>query len=142
MPAWQTLTIADLLNAGHKDLVEKASRSAVALGQPDPVPALITATVNELRTQIGFRNADQVDSDPTKLAPNLCPLAVLKIIRALKKRLGLKLDDAERTYQKRLEQIKDGQWPVDLPLSPAPATNQEGPPTGYFGGAIKLTGTD
>ncbi len=146
MPAWQTLTTADLLNAGHKDIVEAASRRATALGQPDPVPALITAVVNEVRSCIGFRNANQVDSTAGTIAPNLANLCVLKIVRSLKKRLQIKLTDDEgideKTYQTRLNQLKEGEWPVDAPVTPVAPTTQDGPPTGYFGSAHKLWGTD
>lgn len=117
--SWETITVRDLEDARHADLVAAVRRKALGQNQADPLPALIQDTIDELRGCIGFKRATLLDSDTTKLAPNLKPLAIDKIARRMGKRLERTLTETERDeekiYQKRLEQIKDGEWPVDAP---------------------------
>jgi len=118
--AWITLTTRDLQEARHADLVEAVRRTALGLGQPDPLPGIIQGVIDELRGCIGFSGAYRVDSDPAKIAPNLADLAVQKIARVMQPRIGRDLSDddrsAEATYQKRLEALNQGKWPVDTPV--------------------------
>lgn len=141
MPAWITIAVADIEAARHADLVEAVRRKALALGQTDPLPELIAATVMEIRGCIGFRSASTLDADTTTLAPNLVPLAVQKIARVMKGRIGKALDegerDDERTYQKRLDQLKDGEWPVDAPANPVASNAQA--PAGAAGAVVSTS---
>ncbi|MCX6953107.1 MAG: hypothetical protein NTV51_13215, partial [Verrucomicrobia bacterium] len=80
-----------------------------------------------------------LDADPATIPTGLKDLAVEKIFRGLKLRLLLPLTDdekdAEKLYQKRLEQLTRGEWPVDLPTTPL-AT-----PTVQAGSGVALAGT-
>ncbi len=134
---WINLTATDLLATGHKDLVEAASRKATALGQPDPIPALIQNTIAEINSQIGFRSPGMVDADPTRLAPNLKSAALKKIGRELKGRLQLKLNidevSDEKSYQKLLLELREGKAPVDATDNPVAGLAQ---PAGGTGAAL------
>lgn len=128
MSAWEPIIIRDLEDARHAELVEAVRRKALAIGQPDPLPKLIQDTIDEIRGCIGFKSPTKLDADETKLARNLKPLTIGKIAREMVLRLGRTWSDtddkAESTYQKRLEQLRDGDWPVDAPDTAIAATAQ------------------
>lgn len=123
MPAWSTLTVRDLEAARHAELVDAVRRKATSVGQPDPVPVAIAKIVEEIRGCVAFSGKYQVDADPATIAPNLVDLAVQKIARVLMPRVGRSLSederDDEKTYQKRLVDLRDGNWPVSSPDTPA-----------------------
>ncbi len=121
--AWQTLTIADLQAARHAELVDAVQRKAKAIGQADPIPVAIAKVVAEVRGVIAFSGRYSVDATTTTIAPNLADLCVQKISRSLMPRIGRALTEdekaEEKVYQKRLEDLRDGSWPVDEPTTPA-----------------------
>lgn len=128
MPAWTTITIADLQAARHAELVAAVLRKAKAIGQADPIAATITKIVGEVRGCIGFKSPTLLDADTATIAPNLVDLCVQKIARVLMARIGRALNDDEKadekTYQRRLDQLKDGEWPVDAPENSTAPTAQ------------------
>ena len=128
MSAWITLTVRDLEAARHAELVDAVRRKATSVGQPDPVPVAIAKIVEEIRGCIGFKSPALLDADTATIAPNLVELCVQKVARTLMPRVGRSLTEDERadekTYQRRLEQLKDGEWPVDLPENSTAATAQ------------------
>lgn len=119
--SWITLTAADLEDARVAELVTAAREQDLAVGQTDPVPRRIQTIVDELRRAIRFGGAP-LDIDAAKIPAGLKELAVEKIVRALKGRLLLPLTDdekeAEKLYQRRLEQLSRGEWPVDVTDTP------------------------
>jgi len=134
--AWISLTARDLEESRHASLVEAVRRQARGRGQPDPLPDLITRTIDEVRGAVGFSGAYELSSDETKMAPNLADLAIQKIARQMCGRIDRALSDAEnddeREYQARLKDLIAGKWPVD-----APTTAASGSPT-----AQRTTGTE
>jgi hypothetical protein len=130
MPAWITITNTDLMSGRYSRWVTSVQTKAAAASEADPTPTMIMDTVNELRGMIGFRSPQMIDSNPTTIAPNLKELAIERICRRCKMWLNVPLDLGEqadeKVYQKRLEDLRDGKWPVDLPLSPIAPTAQAG----------------
>lgn len=126
---WITLSASDLNDAKAATLISAVANNALASGQSNPVPNLIAAIVNELRGAIGFSGKYQVSETEATIPPNLKDMAVQKIIRDCKKRLEQQYTqddrDDESTYQKRLERIHQGEFPIDQPDDPmlsAPST--------------------
>ncbi len=137
---WSALTISDLNDARASELIESVRTESLALGQTDPVPRLIAAVVAELRQCIAFGGAT-ISSTENTIPSGLKSLALEKICRTAKRRLLLPLDAAEESaealYQKRLEQLTRGQWPVEPPDDPAP-TSSTIPPTGHYGSTTPI----
>lgn len=141
MPAWINITLADLNDARVGKLVEALRTKALADEQTDPMPRVITSVAHEVRDCIAFGGTTlsaTVDSIP----PGLKDLVVQKVVRALKARLLMALtteeQEAERLYQRRLEQLTRGDWPVDTPSDPI-ETPPLPPAAGYFGSAEKVS---
>lgn len=123
------MTAADLTDARAAQLVEAVRLKVREPGQRDPLAGLIDGVVGELRGCIGFKSPAKLSATAGTLPPNLIYLAKEKICRVMKARIAMALTDAERddekTYQTRLTQLRDGEWPVDLPSDPQDATAQE-----------------
>lgn len=140
MPNWITIILADLNDARVAELIAVVREEALAVGQGDPMPRRITTVTDELRNAIAY-GGKPLDANATTIPNGLKDLAVEKIFRGLKGRLLIALTDdevrAEALYQKRLEQLTRGEWPVDVP-----DTAQETPPVtpviGYFGSETPL----
>lgn len=124
--AWITLAVGDLNDAKAAPLISAVQNNALATGQTDPVPNLISSTIEELRAAIGFGGKYLISATVSTIPPNLKDMAVQKIIRVCKRRLEQQSTqddrDDEANYQKRLTQIMQGEYPVDNPLDPI-ATN-------------------
>lgn len=135
MSAWINIVLADLNDARIAELVEAFRAEELGSGQTDPMPRVIAMVAIELRDCIAF-GGRTLSATANSIPPGLKDLAVGKIIRTMKGRLLQPLTDDERTaealYQKRLENLRDGNWPVDDPADPEdepPLPQQEG----YFG---------
>ncbi|MBL9187921.1 MAG: hypothetical protein JNK23_10610 [Opitutaceae bacterium] len=122
MPAWLQITLADLNDARVAELIEALRQEELGAGQTDPMPRRIQTVVDEIRRCIGFCASTPLDADTAAIPAGLKDLAVEKIVRGLKGRLLLPLTDdekdAEKLYQKRLEQLTRCEWPVDAPATP------------------------
>ncbi len=122
MPAWITITAADLDEARVAELVAALRQEALGVGQPDPMPGIIQKIVDEVRSCIGFCHSTRLDVDPAKIPANLKELVVQKVIRVLKARLLQPQTDDEKaeeaTYQKRLMLLTQCAWPVDTTDTP------------------------
>lgn len=116
---WITLTLADLNDARVAELVAALRQEELGAGQTDPMPRRIQTVVDEIRRCIGFCPSTPLDANTAALPPGLKDLAVEKIVRGLKGRLLMPLTDdekeAEKLYQRRLEQLTRCEWPVDKP---------------------------
>ena len=122
MANWTTILIDDL-NAGRlSDLIAAAQTTTLGTNNTDPIPETIQKVVDELRGSIAFSGRYPLDADPAKIPVTLRDMAVQKIARLLKGRLTITLnkdeESDERTYQKRLEQLNQAQWPVPQPDTP------------------------
>jgi len=126
MPAWITLSLADLNDARVAELVEALRTEALGSGQTDPMARTIQMVIDEVRRCIAFCPRTPLDADTTAIPAGLKDMAVQKIVRTLKGRLLLPLSDdekeAEKLYQKRLEQLTRCEWPVDIPATPITTT--------------------
>ena len=120
--SWTTITLSDLNDARVAELIDALRKEELGAGQTDPMPRRIQVVVDEIRRCISFCANTPLDNDATKIPPGLKDLAVEKIVRGLKGRLLLPLTDdekdAEKLYQRRLEQLTRGEWPVDKPDTP------------------------
>jgi hypothetical protein len=126
---WITLTVTALNDAKAATLISAVQTTSLASGQGDPIPALISQIVEELRGAIGFSGKYGVSETEGTIPPNLKDMAVQKIVRICKRRLEQTLNqddrDDEASYQKRLDYIRRGEWPIDQPddpLATAPST--------------------
>ena len=136
MPAWITITLADLQDARVAELVTAFREEALGDDQADPMPRQIQTVTDEIRRCIAFCPSTPLDADPATVPAGLRALAVEKIIRTMKGRLLQAFTDdekdAERLYQKRLEQLTRCEWPVDKPDNPL------GTPITSAGGNIQV----
>lgn len=133
MPAWITITVADLNDARVAELVTALREEALGVGQTDPSPRIIQLVIDEVRRCIAFCSSTPLDADAATVPAGLKDLVVQKIIRTMKGRLTMALTDdekdAERLYQKRLEQLTRCEWPVDKPdtaIATAPVNSAGG----------------
>jgi hypothetical protein len=122
MPNWNAIIIADLNDARVAELITALREEALGVGQTDPTPRIIQIVVDEVRRCISFCANTPLDADTTAIPAGLKDMVVQKIFRTMKGRLLQPLSDdetaAERTYQKRLEQLTRCEWPVDKPDNP------------------------
>ena len=120
--SWITITLSDLNDARVAELIDALRKEELGAGQTDPMSRRIQTVVDEIRRCIGNCTSTPLDADTTKIPPGLKDLAVEKIVRGLKGRLLLSLTDdekdAEKLYQRRLEQLTRCEWPVDKPDTP------------------------
>lgn len=127
MPNWFTPTSADLNDHKVAQLVDALRQEALAAGQTDPMPRIITEITNAVRGAIAFSGQYQLDADATTIPNGLKEEAVKKIVRVMKGRLEMPLSKDEQRddeiYESRLKALVKGEWPVDAPdnvLSPVP----------------------
>lgn len=141
MATWITITLSDLNDARAAKLVEALRTKALAEGQTDPMPRIVTKVATEIRDSIAFGGV-AVSATAEALPLGLKDVAVQKIIRVLKSRLLMELTEDERSdetlYQKRLEQLNRGAWPVE-PTDDPIATPSIPPASGYFGSAAPVS---
>lgn len=133
--SWITITLLDLNDARVAELVEALRKEELGQGQTDPMPRRITTVADEIRRCIRFGNAP-LDADTATIPAGLKDLAVEKIVRGLKGRLLQPLTDdetrAEALYQKRMEMLTLGKWPVDA------TDNPEATPTVANTGGVEI----
>jgi len=119
---WITITTPALEDARVAEFITALREEALGQNQTDPSPRIIQDIVDEVRRCISFCPATALDARPDTIPVGLKPLVVEKIVRSLKARLMIALTEderaAERLYQKRLEQLTKGDWPVDKPDTP------------------------
>lgn len=122
MPAWITITAADLDEARVAELVAALRQEALGVGQSDPMPGIIQKIVDEVRSCISFCHSTRLDVDPAKIPANLKDMVVQKVIRVMKARLLQPQSDDEKaeeaTYQRRLVLLTKCEWPVDTTETP------------------------
>lgn len=130
---WLIITTDDLLDARAAPLVTALRTKVLADGQTDPAPRITQVVVDEIRRCIAFCASTPLDADTATIPPGLKEMAVQKIVRLMKGRLLQALTEdekeAERLYQRRLEQLTRCEWPVDQPAemqSPSPVAPKGG----------------
>lgn len=132
---WLPLTADDLADARAAKLIEALRTKALGLDQTDPLPRAAETVVAELRAAIGFSGRYTLDADAKTIPASLKELAVQRVVRVAKQRVLLALTDAEQKdealYQRRIEQLAAGQWPIEKPdtldVAPTAQTTSETP---------------
>ena len=127
---WITVTVADLMDDRAAPLITAAQTLCLTTGQADPVPGMIAELTEELRGMIGFSGKYQLSATANTIPPNLkhdlVHAAVRHCLRRINPAMYSEVDrQDERDYEKRLDLIRQGQYPVDLPDDPlgvAPST--------------------
>jgi hypothetical protein len=117
---WIQIIEGDLNDARSAPVILAAQTTVLAQGQADPLPALIDKVTQEIRGVVGFSGKYNMDGASLTTVPlNLKDMAVSKIVRLAKQRLNMPWQpadtDDEKTYQARLNSLRDGRWPVDIP---------------------------
>ncbi len=124
---WIQIVVADIQNSRSGPLVLGFQTTALAAGQTDPIPSIIVQVTEEILGVMGFSGKYTMDASygaisPNVIPPNLKDWAVEKICRRLKMRLNMALlaqeQEDERQYERRLNLLRQGQWPVDVTNNP------------------------
>lgn len=128
---WYSVALVDLQNAQAGPLVVAMQSTALASGQADPTPQVICDTADEVLGSIGFSGRYTMDASqgtfaagvPNLIPPNLKNFVVKRVIRTCKGRLNIPANpmdiEDERTYQKTLQLLRQGQYPVDATNNPS-----------------------
>jgi hypothetical protein len=125
---WIAVGLVDLQNAQAGPLVVAFQSTALAANQADPTPQIISDVTDEILGAVGFSGRYTMDASqgnvfPNLLPPNLKNMAVRKIVRILRGRLEMTLlpdqIEDERTYQRTLQLLRDGKYPVDATNNPS-----------------------
>ncbi len=122
MPNWTEITL-DLLNAANMTgIVEALREEATSRGMADPWPETCAQVTDELRACIGFSGKYQLDADTAAIPRGLLRFALGRIVREISRRVGRSLSadekDDDKLFEKRLDQIRVGQWPIEPPDNP------------------------
>lgn len=128
---WIAVTVGDLQNAQAGPLVVAFQSTALAVGQVDPTGQILTDVSAEVLGAVGFSGRYTMDASqgtfaagvPDLIPPNLKSLVVNKVVRIMRGRLemvatAMQIED-EKTYQRVLQQIRDGRYPVDATNNPS-----------------------
>lgn len=126
MPAWITLTLANLDTAKAAALVDALQTAALAAGQSDPLPEIIVNVTNRIRMEIAAGGRTILDEDTTRLPPSLKSLALRMVLREGQSRLNaagaLPLSEDERlewrSDERLLERIARGEITVEASDNP------------------------
>lgn len=124
---WITLTLAQLDTAKAAALVDALQTAALAAGQVDPMPEIITDVTTRIRMEVAAGGRTVLSADATKVPPSLKRLALRMVLREGQSRLNaagaLPLSEDERAEEKNdlrlLERIADGELTVETPDDPA-----------------------
>ena len=129
MSNWRPIVTGDLNAASVSGKVGIILAAAASRSLPDPSAAAIANVTLEIRSAIGFSGKYTVDQDTTALPNGLLDLAIKKIVREMTRAVDMPLskdeETDESTYEKRLEKVRAGQWPVDpadIPLTTGQVT--------------------
>lgn len=125
---WVAITLTDLQNAQAGALVTAFQTSALASGQADPTGKVINDVTQEILGAVGFSGRYTMDASqgtvvPDVLPPNLLNMAVAKVCRKMRGRLEMPLMpdqiEDERTFQRTLQLLRDGRYPVTATSNPS-----------------------
>lgn len=133
MPSWTPITADDLLQVRAAKLIEALASKALGDTQDDPTASIVAGVVAELRAAIAFSGRSVLDADSSRVPASMKDLVMQRVIRLMKGRLLMTLNETEREddrqYQRRLELLTQGKWPVETPDTPATSsTVQSGAP--------------
>lgn len=127
---WTIINVGNLNDAKAAPLILAVQTTCLASGQGDPTVGLISTTVEQVRGAVGFSGKYLISQTAGSLPPNLVDMAVQKIVRICKRRLEQPLTqderDEENQFQKVLEALRAGRYPVDNPDDPV-AVNPSNP---------------
>lgn len=125
MPNWIPITIDNLYDTEVAALVDACRSAALATGQTDPAPRDIQSCIDRIRAECAGCRTNNVDADLTTIPKSLLDLACRMIVRKLKGRLKIALDDDERKQwtsdESYLVRISHCEVPIDLPDNPITA---------------------
>lgn len=125
---WIIPTIDDVEAGKMSRLIDQAREVADKRQLPDPVDAVLSEAVDQLRDMIGFRTPALLDarpgSVPASLRRELLDHVYFVLSGIIDREPTERESDTESRYQKRLEQLRDGDWPIDAPEVATPSTTQ------------------
>ena len=125
MSNWTAITLDALNNTSVIGLVQAMRDEAAEQGLPDPWPVTTAQVTDELRDCIGFSGKFPLDIDPTKIPGGLLQLALKKVVREMSRSLGRSRTDDDKTdeatYERRLTDLRSGNWPIAPADNPVPA---------------------
>jgi hypothetical protein len=129
MPNWSEISL-DLLQAANlTGIVDALREEALARGMEDPWPETCAQVTDELRACIGFSGKYQLDADTAAIPKGLLKLALNRTVREISRRVGRALSaderDDDKLFEKRLDQIRSGQWPIEPPDNPLPSNTPQ-----------------
>lgn len=124
--SWITISVAQLDTAKAAALVDALQTAALAVGQADPLPEIITSVTARIRMEIAAGGKTVLDADATKLPPSLKGLALRMVLREGQSRLNaagaMPLSDDERKEWDQdvrfLERIAKGEITVEQSDNP------------------------
>lgn len=125
---WIQVALVDLQNAQAGPLVVAFQSTALAMGQADPTPQAIADITDQILGSIGFSGRYTMDASqgtvfPNVIPPNLKNMAVRAVCRFMKGRLEMPLraDETEdgRTFERTLQLLRDGRFPIDATSNPS-----------------------
>jgi hypothetical protein len=132
MPAWTTITLADLNDYLAGAQVNALNTAALAAGQTDRFTKTMTDMVNRIRTGIESCPRNRISATPLTVPPELKWVACYLIIEALQAAVpGVKLTDDQRNQiaraNEQLTRVAGGVEVVSTPPDPlTPADVQRG----------------
>lgn len=123
---WITLTLAQLDTAKAAALVDALQTAALADGQADPLPEIITGATARIRMEIAAGGRTVLAADATTIPPSLKSLGLRMVLREGQSRLNaagaLPLSDDEVREEKNdlrfLERIAKGEITVETSDDP------------------------
>lgn len=122
---WTTLTVSALNDAKAAPLITAVRTTCLASGQSDPTTSLLQNVANQIRSAIGFSGKYMISATVYAVPPNLQDMAINRVVRLCKRRLEQPLTpderDEETEFQKTIERLTRGEWPVDVPDDPISA---------------------
>lgn len=120
--AWQTLTASDVKASLSGPELTAFSAAALASGQKDPLPGIISQTVEEVRGYIAANASHALEAGetiPKKLVRAAAVLCRYRLITRLPLNSDALLEQRRREYEdalRLLEQVAAGRYAIEEPL--------------------------
>lgn len=148
MPAWLTITPADLDAYLVGAQVAALRESALADGQADPFTVIAPDVIARIRNKVKSCQRNKLSATPNTVPPELKTQAVCLILVAMQTRLSiaLRLTDEQKRQADRaeqeLDQVMRGDLVVSLPDDPLDVeTVQQGGPIQLVTAGNRLSGS-
>ena len=124
MPAWVTITAAEVESALQAPELAALREAALGDNSPDPITNAISDVIARVRGYAGSRVGNYLDRDQTLIPPELHQDGIWLVIQTLKLRLGVATPlsedqrDRVRTAEQDLKDVALGRFRISKPLSP------------------------